>query len=284
MRNEGEAHPTQAAACHGIQAEGLDVDCAFLRVGALTKNAVIVRSAGGLQLQRCQVSLLIEPVQGFFILLGTDSLFRQILAAAHGNEQENVVGYRAKRNRQGMNGRELLQVLAGDGGIDLKVEARLPGILHPAKRSLEGSRDLPEGVMGGCGSAIQADTDALDAHFLQPPGILGREQRPVHRHGHAEALLVSVSGNLEDIRTQQRFTAGQNDDGTGKGGNLIQEFKTLICGELILVLAVQGGSAAVNASQVTGAGHLPGDQTQIRLMLALMIWFHKIPFFHRSPC
>ena len=100
-----------------------------------------------LQLQRDLVPSFVEPVEGLFVLFGADPLFGQVLAASHGDQQKDVVSRCTQGNHQFVDGREFIQVLLSDGGVDLKGEIRFLGICNPPHGPIEGAGDLAEGVV-----------------------------------------------------------------------------------------------------------------------------------------
>jgi len=74
-------------------------------------------------------------------------------------------------------------------------------------------------------------------------------------------------GQFEDVFSQQRFAAGENDDRLPDPSNLIHDFQALLGAQFAGVGATTCRGPAVNAVQVAVPGHLPSHQTRPSLLM-----------------
>jgi hypothetical protein len=137
------------------------------------------------------------------------------------------------------------------------------------------------------GGAVQADADALDAGFDHPAGSRLGDQGAVGRHDHPQPEIGSIASDIEYIRPQQGFSAGQNNDRPADCGDLIQQPQSGRCIQLAAIGTASGRRAAVHTVQVAVAGGFPGHEPQnrgfafFRLGPGLgfdVVRMHRVPF------
>jgi hypothetical protein len=116
--------------------------------------------------------------------------------------------------------------------------------------------------MGGSCRAVQTHGNALDAAFDKTFHIVFIEQGAVGGHDHAKADFVSIGGNIKDIIPEQRFAAGENNDGLPHLSDLVKKFERLFGGKFVVVYMIFGSSPAMFAGQITPTGCLPGHKSQ----------------------
>ena len=264
MRYEAEPRTAQAAAGHRVQAVGLEGDGFSVGPGPLAQNPVVMRRAGGLELKRGFIPLIVEPVQGIFVLLGGDGLIQNVLAPARGNQKEDMVRRGPEIHGELLNLRNLIQIGLGDRGVDLKLDARIPGGPNAADRALKGAVHAPEPVVHLFGSAVQADADAPDAGFGHFFGRNRIDQGAVGRHDHAKPFLCAVGGQFENIGPEQGLSAGENHDGLPDLGDLVQQPQGGFGIQFSLVGALGGRGPAVHAGKVAVSRGFPGHQPKGR--------------------
>src|SRR5512136_2240019 len=119
MGEEAEGDSSQAPPGHGIQSVFLRSDLLSLFLGPLAEDPVIVRGTGSLQLERNPLSLLVKPVECFFIVQGGDLLILKLLSPPGGNQEEDVMSYRTEVNRKFEDVGDQMEVHLGDGRVDL---------------------------------------------------------------------------------------------------------------------------------------------------------------------
>ena len=137
----------------------------------------------------------------------------------------------------------------------------------PASRQLRTPRTAPSKAPGTPRNSIvlrgarevDRDAHAGDADVLDAARDLRRDERAVGRHHRAQALADGVLGDVEDVGAHQRIAAGEDEDGAGERGDLIDEGEGLGGAELALVGPVHGRSTAVHAGEIAAARDLPGD-------------------------
>src|SRR3972149_6682065 len=122
VRDETERDAPQTPAGHGIQSILFWGDLLALFLCLLPKDTVIVRGAGGFELERDPFSLLVKPVEGFLIFQGRDLLVPEVFSPSRGNEKEDMMGYCTQVNRKLEDLFNQGEVRAGDRGVDLEFE------------------------------------------------------------------------------------------------------------------------------------------------------------------
>jgi len=223
-----------------------------------------VGGAGGFQVHVRGLAEVVDPVEHFLVLPGRDDLGAKLCRAARGHEQEDVPGRRAELVGQMEDVLEVAHVVPGDRGVDLELHAGGFEVVDAAKRPFEGAGHAPEGVVVGGGWRVDGDRAAGDARGLDLPGVFRRDERPVGRHDAAQVMVPRVAHEIEDVRSQQRFAAGEDDDriaGLGKG---VDERLGIGGIELPRPGIETGLGPAMLAGEVAGPGHFPGDQPKRR--------------------
>src|SRR3972149_3373882 len=102
--------------------------------------------------------------------------------------------------------------------------------------------------------AVQADADVGEPRLPDADGQLGRDQRPVRREDAAETTGAGACRQLQDIRPLQGLAAGEDDRRRAGAGDVIDEAKALLGGQLAREIAVLRLGIAVHAEQVAAAG------------------------------
>ncbi len=230
------------------------------RVLALAEDAVIMRRAGGFEVERQAAALVINPVEGFLVLLRRKLLVGQLLAAAGRHQQERVEGDGADFDRQPEDVRQLRQVDLCHRCVDLKLDAGLLRRFDTPHDLVKGAGHTAEIVVCDGSGAIDAKADAVDAGLFQPARIGLIEQRAARRHHHLQALLRAVAGYLVDVLAQHRIAAGEDDDRLSRRDDLVDHLETFLGGKLAGIGSLVGGGAAVPAGKIAAPGHLPGHE------------------------
>ena len=114
-----------------------------------------------------------EPAQGLFVFLRVQQLVGHLLAPAGGHQHEDVVGRGPQADGQFVDGRQLIPVGPGDGGVDLEGQPGLPGRGDAGQRPFIGAGHGPELVVAGRAGPVDGDGQPLDAHLLEAGGDLG---------------------------------------------------------------------------------------------------------------
>ncbi len=136
-------------------------------------DAVVLRGAGGLQLDCHLIVLFGEPCQGLFVLFGGDLFMGQISSPPSGDQEEDVVGHSLQLDRQMKDILYLLQISLGHRGIDLEIKACLFEICDPFHGPCIGTDHTAKSIVALWSGAIQADAHPLDAGFLGRCRLLG---------------------------------------------------------------------------------------------------------------
>ena len=263
-RDEAEARATQAAARHGVHAEGIRGDGDAFGLGPLAHDPVVVGGAGGLQVHARGFAEVVEPVEHLFVFLGRDDLGPKLRGPARGHEQENVPGGGAELFGEPEYLLEVGHVVLGDRGVDLELHPGRLQVVDAAQRPFEGAGHAPEGVVVGGRGRVDGDRAAGNARRLDFLGVFRGDQGPVGGHDAAQVQAPGMAHEVEDVRAQQRLAAGKDDDRVAGFGEGVDERLGVGGIELARPGIEAGLGPAVFAGQVAGPGHFPGDEPQGR--------------------
>src|SRR5512143_611559 len=120
MRYEREALAAHASLGHGVEPVRFRSDRLALLFLALAEDAVVVRGAGWLELDRDLVPHFIKPLERALIFLGRDLLVRQLLAPARRHQEEWMVRDGAQADDHLQKLRQVLHVMLRDGRVHLE--------------------------------------------------------------------------------------------------------------------------------------------------------------------
>ena len=177
------------------------------------------------------------------------------------HEEKNMMGRRAQTEDHVVNGGDLIQIGLGDGRVDLKLHTRLFHGRDPLHGTGKGAGHAAEGIMTCRIGAVDAHAHPLDTRGQKPFSDIRRDQGPVRRHDHPQALAVAVGGKVEDILAKEGFTARQDDHGVTEGCHIIQQVETGRRVQFTRIGAAERGGPAMGAGEVTAPGYFPGHHT-----------------------
>src|SRR5213079_497680 len=121
-------------------------------------------------------------------------------------------------------------------------------------------RDSAERVMGCSVGAVKADGYALDSRIDNHPGNILGDQRAVGGQGHAQALVGSVTCQLENVGAIQGLAATQHQDGIRSCSNLIDDAERSASGQVGGRAEFSSRRAAMDAAQIASLGDFPENQ------------------------
>ena len=107
----------------------------------------------------------VKPLEGSLVGCGGYRLIAQILSPSRGDQEKDVVGRRAQYYSQIKDCLDLLQVLLGDGCIDLEFHAPFLQEVDAPQGLIESAGDAPEGVVALPVPAVDADADPPDSRL-----------------------------------------------------------------------------------------------------------------------
>jgi len=87
-------------------------------------------------------------------------------------------------------------------------------------------------------------------------------QGTIGRHHHSESFIGSITGKIEDVRSKERFSTCEDDDGFADGGDLIHHPQAFLSGEFPWVRASLCGGTAVDTGEVAASRELPRNHSQ----------------------
>ena len=164
-------------------------------------------------------------------------------------------------------GRQLVRIVARDGGIDLDGDAFRLQVLHAVNSGIERSRDAAECIMGGGVRAVERDGDALDADLFDLRSDVFRDQRAVSSQSDPQAAAVGVFSKLKNVAAVQGLAAAEHEDGVPEIRDLGDDVERFFGRQIVRRHQLGRGGAAVDATQVTTLGDLPENQPR-RVFLA----------------
>ncbi len=231
---------------------------------ALAHDAVVVRRAGGLEVHGGGLAEVVEPVQHVLVFLRRDHLIGQTRGPAHGHQQEDMPRRRADALAKFEYLLEVVQVVAGDRGVDLELHALGLEAFDAAHGGVERAGHAAEGVMRLGVVAVDGNGATLHARFPDLAGRLRGDQRAVGRHDAAQALGRGVGHQLVDIGAHHGIAARKDDDRIAHAREGVDQGLGLFGGQFAGIgLGVRLGPAVL-AGQIAGAGHFPRDETADR--------------------
>ena len=193
---------------------------------ALLAHAIVVRSASGFQFQPPLALPVVKPVQNLFVLVRRHHLLLgNVDPATHRHQQEGMESVHAQVQRQLQDGGQLVEVVPGDGGIDLGRDANRLHRPQSAQRALKAAADTAEAIVGGAVGPVQADGHPADTGIADAPGDLGVNQSAVGGQRHQQAALVGVGGDGEDVFAEERFATAQDQDWVGITRDLLDDLQ-----------------------------------------------------------
>ncbi len=230
---------------------------------ALLANSKVVGRAGGFQLELPFALPVVKPVQELLVFFGGHHLFRgDVHPAAHRHQQEGVQGVGAQRQGHLQHLRQLVDVVLGDGGVDLGGDPGGLDVFQAALRRLEGPGDAAEAVVGLGVGAVEADGHPADAGGPDLPGHLGGDHGAVGGQGHQQPALPGIGGNLEQVFAVQRFATAQDEYWVGVTGDLLDDLQGVGRRQVKRRGKLLSGGATVDAAQVASGCQLPEHQAR----------------------
>ena len=199
-------------------------------------------------------------MQHVFVFLSRDDLVGQTRGAAHGHQQKDVPGRRADALTELEDFFEAAQVVAGDGGVDLKGHARGFEVFYTPQAGFKSAGHAAEAVVAGRVRSIDGDGAAVDPGGLDSGRRFRGDEGAVGRKGAGQALGVGISYQLVDVGPHHGVAAREDDDGTAHLGEGVDKGLGLGCGKFAGVGLRMGLGPAVLTGQVAGAGHFPGNE------------------------
>ena len=157
---------------------------------------------------------------------------------------------------------EDLVQLAGVMLVDREAQAHaLPhghAVLDALHRLLVGTLDAAELVVDIL-EPVQRNTDVAHADILDALRNLARDQRAVRGERRAHTRLLRILSQLEEIRTDQRLAAREEQHGHAKFCEVVDELLRLVRRELVLIFLRIRTHIAMHALQVAGLRRVPDD-------------------------
>ena len=114
-------------------------------------------------------------------------------------------------------------IVAGDGGVDLHRHAQIFQISETGNGGIECAGNAAESIVSERIRAVEADGDALHAAIDDHARDMLGHQRAIGGQRHAQTFVRAITRQLENIRTEERLATAQHQDGSGHGGNLIDD-------------------------------------------------------------
>ena len=153
-------------------------------------------------------------------------------------------------------------VQLGDGRVDLHADAVGAQVAHSRYRVVERALASPECVLAFGRGKIERHRHAGDAmcgDFFRARVV---DERAVRADDRPEPPFMGVIDDIPDVIAHQRLAAGEDEDGIGDGGDVIDDLLALFKRQLAGIGLAMGGGAAMGACEVTAARDLPSDDAR----------------------
>ena len=150
---------------------------------------------------------------------------------------------------------------------------------HPFQAAVEGPVPAAKAVVHRA-DAVQTDAHVVEPGLLDAVGHRGVDQRAVARQPDIEAHRPGARGDLEQVGTQQRLAAGEDQHRHAEGLQVGHHLEDLGGAEFACVVVVGRQRVAVLAGQVAAADQVPDDDRAARLQPAW--WRHRPVAFGRG--
>ena len=131
----------------------------------LQQVAAVVHGLGGLDLEADLVGQLVDLAKDLFEVLAREQVVQ--LAAAHGDEEEDIPHDDGKLLKEIAEVIEIVRVVAADGGVYLDGDASFIGPLHCLDRASPCAGQAAECVVDLGSGAIERNAEADDARLFQ---------------------------------------------------------------------------------------------------------------------
>ncbi len=227
-----------------------------------------MRGAAGAHQHAFVVVLAVHEKAEHFLILGRRDI-AELLAAA-GADHEKDVEYLSSQLMGPLDDRRQLLIVHRLGAeVHLERQAVSLAGFDAGNGRFPGPGDPPEGVVLGGVQRIDADADAHHADLDQRFGHGVIDQHPVGAEHNHEAELHGMAGDVEDIGTHQRFSAGDDQQAALVDfGDLVDETKAFVGGELVVAPGRLGGGVeiAMVALEVAAFGQVEGDEIGLEVV------------------
>ena len=224
-----------------------------------------MRGAGGFEVNLVFLGAIVHPVQHALVFLGRQHVRRGNLHTAadrHEHEQVQRVGFQFQRLR--VQHIDLMDVVFGDGAIDLHAHAEAAQMAKSVQRGGQRTRLAAETVVRDFVGAVDADGHAANAAIDDGVSHAFVDERAVGGQRDRQTVVARVRGDLENVGTKKRFAAGKHEDGFGEFGKLTHKRQRLVgrhVGFHQLLAHVE--TAAMDAFEVAPGSCLPEEESQL---------------------
>ena len=178
------------------------------------------------------------------------------------DQQERAPRHRPQVVHQRGDVRQVGEVVAGHGGVDLHLQAQLSGGPPGVQRPAEHPGHAAEPVVDLRGRAVQAQRDRPRAGLVQRGEAAGGQRRRARRRDRdRQPEPGPAPDQVEQVRPLERVAAGEHEHRRRRAepGDLRHEVTRLGCRQLPGVPVRPGLGPAVHAGQRARLGHLPDD-------------------------
>ena len=151
---------------------------------------------------------------------------------------------------------QIVGVVLGHGEARADLETEVAAKAHPRERFLEGAFHAPEAVMGFT-DTVEADADIVEIDFSDLLDVFLGDQGPVGGQADIEAHLLGALRDFEDIRSQQRLAARQDQHRHMKTLEVVHDLVDFVGRQLTRKVLVRRNRVAMLAGQVATSNQVP---------------------------
>ncbi len=190
--------------------------------------------------------------------------------AADGDQQKERPEFYPPRGDHVGYFRQVLEHVAGDDRMNLRVETILPAPVENLHGAVEGSVDTAKAVMFGGVLAVETQREPNQSRLGEAPDRIACDQRRGRRrHGDPQPFFARAGDDVENIRTLGRIAAGQNQNriGLAKRFDAVDQRPGFDEAKLSWVSLCVGFGPAMQACEVASASRLPdhGERSLIEI-------------------
>ena len=203
-----ETDPCPRKASFGHMVEFFGIFPFRERASVLSQDTEVMWSADRSNVKFPFPGEFVNLEEGLLVLFrGQLKLFLDLHTAAYRHQEKGMQSGGTKFQGQAINGLKFMKVVLGERGIDLKGDTGVNKMQDPLNSLVKGARHLAKTVVCFPVGAVQADgnpPNARGSYFFRQGKV---NHGPIGGQCHRDTFLISIPGDIEDIRANHRFAS-----------------------------------------------------------------------------
>src|ERR1035441_3049258 len=205
---------------------------AALAIGlsALSHVAAIVLGFRGLDVEWGGLRQIVEEGEDLFVLFRSQVL--RCRRPSRRNQKEHAPELRANALDQPRNLAQAADIVPGDGGVHLSLQANSLCMFQRENRTIEGTVDTAESVVAFRVRPIEADCHPGQSTVPKPfDGTLRQQWSCARSHGGSQPQAHALLDQREQVRPLQRVAASENHQWVTEGADFLKQAETFLSGQ-----------------------------------------------------